>query len=250
MLDNLSEIVTDIRNINSSHIKYDAPYILKVMCTGVKYEFLMNLKRESDKLIILGSGAYQPEKLKPPIFQRHAWMKHIPESTIFYNDPTLYNGKIRLGWGYGVKDDHYLENISKIFVKLLPVLGIPSGKVLFYGSSGGGFMSMILGGFIKGTKVIVNNPQTIVTNYYSGHVKDLMEIVHPGMTIEEICKSYNHKLSVPFFYKKIGYIPRIIYIQNVSCEHDMQNHLVPFISEMNSLDKFLIRLILFYIVIV
>lgn len=206
------------------------PFILEINKDNVKFEFLIRLKGNSEKAIIFGSGAYDAtSNLNPPIFQRHKWIKHFEENLIFYNDPTLYLGKINMGWGFGFKDRHYLEEIAELLKIILEMSGIKSEKTLFYGSSAGGFMSLMLGGIVKNSKVLVNNPQTIIWNYYDRHVNAMFDCTQPNLSREEILQKYRERLNILEFYKSIKYVPEITYLQNISSKRDITHHLNPFI---------------------
>ena len=49
-------------------------------------------------------------------------MDEFEDTVIYYNDPTLYLGKLSLGWGQGELNRFYLQDIANIleivFVKL------------------------------------------------------------------------------------------------------------------------------------
>ncbi|HWJ76917.1 MAG TPA: glycosyl transferase family 2 [Niallia sp.] len=218
----------------------EAPFLLTVMKENVKFEFLIRLKQESEKAIVFGSGAYDATSdLEPPIFQRHKWVKHFKENLIYYNDPTLYHGQINMGWGFGFEDRFYLEEIADILGILLDKASIKRTKTLFYGSSAGGYMSLLLGGLLKDSKVLVNNPQTIVWNYYDRHVNAMFSSAHHTLTRDEIIERYAYRLSSIEFYRKINYIPEVIYLQNVASERDLTHHLNPFITGLEQLDEHL-----------
>lgn len=227
-------ISTDYYNIEKIEFEYNNPFILEVNLDNIKFEFLLNLKRNIEKAVIFGAGAYDSTKYNPPVFQRHAWMDDLDCSTIYYNDPTLYLGEMNLGWGYGEKERHYLVDISKILISILNKVGLNNKDVLFYGSSGGGFMSMLLAGLLK-SKALVNNPQTIVKNFYIRHVNNLKKAVVPNGEFEE------ERINTVEFFKKINYIPQIKYVQNLASQHDMEKHLVPFINGLQELDESLFK---------
>jgi hypothetical protein len=205
------------------------PYILRVLVSDVPYDFLIKINN-SEKAIILGSGAYDSTKLVPPIFQRHKWIKHFKDNVIFYNDPTLYLGKINIGWGQGTPKEFYLEKIADILKLLLEKLNISQNKTLLYGSSAGGFMSLMLGGYLMESNVLVNNPQTIVWNYYENHINAMFNVAYPGISRDDIKKQYNERLNILDFYKKIKYVPNITYLQNIASKRDLTHHLFPFIE--------------------
>ena len=93
------KIEVDGLNFEEKTLLFDEKFIFTVNYKNVKYEFFMNLQTESNKLLVMGNGAFNPEKGSLPVFQRSSWVDEIDESVIIYNDPTLYKGKINLGWG-------------------------------------------------------------------------------------------------------------------------------------------------------
>ncbi|MGP4038854.1 glycosyl transferase family 2 [Gracilibacillus sp. D59] len=213
------------------------PFILDVEKEGIHYEFLIKMNSDNDKAIVFGSGAYDASSdLQPPIFQRHKWIGEFEENLIYYNDPTLYLGSINIGWGFGREDVYYLKEISTIIMYLLKRLNISLNKTLLYGSSAGGFMSLMLGGFLKQPLVLVNNPQTIVWNYYERHVNAMFNSTMPNMEREEIIKKYKKRLNVVKFYKEEQFVPKIIYLQNVSSNRDITHHLDPFILGLKEIE--------------
>ncbi|MGN7178116.1 glycosyl transferase family 2 [Cytobacillus sp. SAFR-174] len=223
--------------LNNFSFKKGAPYILIVDWHGVLFEFLIRI-RNSEKLLILGSGSFDPTRMKPPVFQRHAWIDDFKESLIYYNDPTLYLwDKLTIGWGNGTADRHYLKDVSVLLNKMILKLNYKKNNVYFYGSSAGGFMSLMLAGLIKGTTVIVNNPQTIVTNFYPHLVKQMLDVSYPNLTIEEVKKRYKDRIIVIELYKKVNYVPKIYYLQNISSEKDMMNHLIPFMTDLKGMSE-------------
>ncbi|MFJ8421700.1 glycosyl transferase family 2 [Bacillus wiedmannii] len=237
MFKDYTNIIVQYEELYKSEFIYNKPFILTVNWNNTKYEFFINLKPNASNLLVFGSGAYNPQKMKPPVFQRHSWIDHFEDSTIFYNDPTLYLGPMNLGWGHGTTDKFYLEDIADIIQIVMDKISIKSQHVLFYGSSGGGFMSLALGGFIKGAKVLVNNPQTVVSNYYESHVNRLFKFSHPQLSKGEILKKFPERLNILELYKKLNHVPDIYYLQNIACGHDMKNHVTPFISGLKSLSE-------------
>ena len=236
MFSNYKKETVDFEDLEKFEIPFE-PLFLSVNYHGVNYELLVNRNNHSDKLLVFGSGAYNAEKMKPPIFQRYSWSSEFAQSTIFYNDPTLYHGVMNLGWGQGKEERFYLEELSAILRVMMKMMNIPSEKTLFYGSSAGGFMSLILAGFIKGSSALVNNPQTIITNYYQSHVDKMLKAVHPNLSRQEILERYQERLHILEFYKKIEFMPKITYFQNIACNHDFVKHYTPFVQGLKDMDE-------------
>jgi hypothetical protein len=237
LLEQFEKVVVPYEKIRDINIRMNQPFLLCVERDGVSFDFLIRLKENSEKLFVLASGAYDSNKFSPPVFQRHSWMDKIEESVIFFNDPTLYLGKINLGWGFGNEKRHFLEEVSEVLTKIFISCKIPNKNVLFYGSSAGGFMSILLAGFMKESKALVNNPQTIVNNYFASHVNRLFSVALPGYTAADILKQYSYRLNLIEFFKKVNYVPEIYYLQNIACEHDMTKHLTPFISALKEINE-------------
>lgn len=216
----------------------EEPFLLTINKENVKFDFLIRRNLNNPKAIVFGSGAYNAQsERKPPIFQRHKWMEEFNETLIYYNDPTLYLGEINIGWGFGFEDRHYLPEVAELIVSLLKKCDILLEKTLLYGSSAGGFMSLMLGGYLKKAKVLVNNPQTIVWNYYDRHVNSMFSSAHPTLTREEIINRYPERLEVIHLYNLLNNVPSITYLQNVSSKRDITHHLNPFIEGLEKLDE-------------
>lgn len=123
-------------------------------------------------MICAGPGAHKRDTihngqlLKPPFFDRWSWYKYFNESYIAYADPMLfYEDKINIAWLIGTKEHWYLQDLSEIIKELCKNQEIKHNNILFYGSSGGGFTSVVLGTLIKNSQVLINNSQLFIMNY-------------------------------------------------------------------------------------
>lgn len=235
MFNEYKKIHTEFDDIPKLEITTKKPFLLEVNKNGVKYEFFVRINKKSSKLLILGSGAYKPSTMTLPVFQRHSWIDELEESMIFYNDPTLYLDHLMLGWGFGDLKEHYLKNISMILKDLSDFFNYKNENIFYYGSSAGGFMSLMLASMMKSSTAIVNNPQTKVTNYYEVHVNKLMKTLDITKEIAET--EYDSRISVLSSFKKHNYIPKVKYLQNSVVEHDINNHLIPFVSQLKEIDE-------------
>lgn len=237
MFEGFKKLAIDFAEVDK--LSFDEPVFLTVEgIGGVPFEFLIYPKDNADKAVIFGSGAFNSDIMSPPIFNRHKWRDDFGSATtIYYNDPTLYLGKLNLAWGYGDKDRHFLEDIGNILKIILKKLTVSNSNTMFVGSSGGGFTSMILASMFKDSKVFVNNPQTDIRNYYVKHVRQLYEIVYPGEKVSGFSKLEPHRANVVEFFKKQKHVPKIYYAQNLYVKHDTEKHMIPFVSELSTLNE-------------
>ncbi|MFQ6583365.1 hypothetical protein [Priestia megaterium] len=114
MLDQYEKITSTYKKLDELQLPFNRPVLVAVEWNGVLFEFLVRLKKESSHLLVFGSGggASQEMPAGPPYFQRHSWMNEFQDSIIYYNDPTLYLGKVSLAWGQGTSDRFYLKDIA------------------------------------------------------------------------------------------------------------------------------------------
>ncbi|MEO2582430.1 hypothetical protein [Clostridium tertium] len=139
--------------------------------------------------------------------------------------------------GYGTKEKHYLEIIHKILEQLINIMSIEKKNTIIYGSSGGGFMAIMLATFLKGSIALVNNPQVDISRYYVSQIKKLFMKIYPNENIEDIFELNKERISVIDMFKREEYIPRIVYYQNIACKFDMKNQFYPFINSLKDLEE-------------
>lgn len=201
---------------------------IKIIKDGIDFYFKLALKDEYQPLVVFSNGAYDPNRATPPIFMRNSWHPEYEFSAIFIDDRTLHDHSLRIGWGVGTKDRHFLIDYYEVIVKICEIIGKESKDVYYYGSSAGGFMSIYLATLHKGSTAIANNPQTYVTKYNKAAVDRLFKAVFPGMSEEDIKKTYAGRFSLVSAMKSHKNTPRTYYIQNARCKGDMEKHCNPF----------------------
>ncbi|WP_130860473.1 hypothetical protein [Gracilibacillus phocaeensis] len=228
ILKDYENITADFNALKTITFEKNKKIALNVVKDNITYEFLLHIRENSKKAVVFGSGAYNPEKVAPPIFNRLSWCDYFDETCIYYNDPTLYlSEELTIGWGYGTNKKHYIEEIADILEILYKRINVHPKHVLYFGSSAGGFQSLMLGSKLKGL-VVVNNPQTIIGNYYVSSVRNLLNCLRGDSLDPE-------RSVVTNYFEKNNYVPAIMYIQNMASEHDMVAHFTPFIDELSKI---------------
>ena len=207
----------------------------EIVRDGVKFEFFAHFKRKSPYLYAWGQGAADRAKLDPPVFQRWSWAHECPHSVLIFSDSTLYLGKINLGWCMGTAEHYYLPYYVEALRAVLKALGLGSEKLLLYGSSAGGFVSLMLGGHIPEATIVVNNPQIDLTKYKEYHIAALMEYCFDGMDLAEARAKYADRLVVWELYRKKQIIPKIYYLQNILDYLHFENHFKPFMNALSNI---------------
>src|SRR5699024_12007141 len=129
------------------------------------------------------------------LYMRSTWSDEIDANTLYIDDKTIHDSKLRIGWGVGRQDKHYIPIYVRIVKKISSILKIQSNKTYYYGSSAGGFMSILMAAMHQNSTAIVNNPQTFVFSFSKGHVSDLCNEIFAGMSKEEIMNRFEERLS-------------------------------------------------------
>lgn len=181
----------------------------------------------ADTLVILFHGAVDRNKREIPVFAPFipGFSSSIHQLSI--SDPAmLLEGDHRLGW-YAGYDGFELQRvlpdvISKFYNQL------KAKRLVFIGTSGGGFSSLYYSWLFKDSLAIVGRPQTNIFNYYAGHRNAYVKACWPSLLdiskladyiCTDVCSIY--KQSVP---------NTVIYVQSAGDKYHFINHCLPFSS--------------------
>lgn len=234
------EVTVDEHDLDDHEIQRDYLYVLRVLKDGVPYEYLINRRSDNDKLIVFNNGAVAEGNVSVPVFQRHSWANILKTSSVFCMDPTLYlNGFLQIGWGVGKNEDYYLENSSLILKKIIEKMGISLENTAIYGTSAGGYLSIIMGIYLKGAKVVADNAQLDVRNWI---FKDALDSVIT-FAFDNIGDALNHmeRFDIIDAFEKHHYVPKIYMHVNLCSPADNSTQLAPFLKaaeKMTSIEEY------------
>lgn len=223
----------DYYDLENYKIRENLLYILEVKKDNVKYEYLINRKTDNDKLIVFNNRAIAGGNVKTPVFQRHSWANMIKTSAVFCMDPTLYVNDLSIGWGVGKNEDYYLENSSLILKTIIQKMNIKLEDTVIYGTSAGGFLSIIMGIYLKGAKVVADNTQLDVSNWaFISAVDYVMEYCFDNIGTS---LKYPERFNVVEAFIKHNYVPKIYLHVNLCSKVDNSMQLVPFLKKIETM---------------
>ena len=241
-------IKLNFNEISSFEFPLDEPFGLQVTYNDTIYCLVIKFSSKNKNLICTGPGAHERdtirngELLKPPFFDRWSWYKYFKESFIAYADPMFFYGdKIKIAWLIGTKEHWYLQDLSEIIEELCKNQEIKHSNILFYGSSGGGYTSVVLGTLIKNSQVLINNSQLFIMNYWESMVNPVFDVLYDsfeGMDKDEIVEKIKYRLDTIELFKKENYAPFITYYVNAESEWDIKLHGTPFLKQIYKLKQF------------
>jgi glycosyltransferase involved in cell wall biosynthesis len=223
------EVTVRDDELRDHEILTDSIYMLRVIKNGVPYEYLINKKSSSDKLIVFNNGAVAEGNVTLPVFQRHSWANLLKTSSVFCMDPTLYvNRFLQLGWGVGKNEDYYLENSSLILKEIIRKMGISLENTAIYGTSAGGYLSIIMGIYLKGAKVVADNAQLDVRHWiYKDALDNVVKFCFDNVGEALL---YKERFNIADAFEKHGYVPKIYLHVNMCSEADNSTQLVEFLK--------------------
>lgn len=216
----------EFEDITFEILQRASPDILRVMKDGIDFYFKINFKTSSNKAVIFSNGAYKPKKNTPPVFMRSKWLNDYDCTCICVDDRTIHGKNVRVGWGIGTPERHYLLDMSSIIKKILSEINVTSANTIYFGSSAGGFMSLMFAVLHKRSHAIVNNPR--IYAYKSSSINSIYKGLFPGLTPQHINKKYGGRMSVTHLMNKRNYVPNVLYILNRDSKSDYQEQYIPF----------------------
>lgn len=228
------EVTIQEYELDHYKIEKDCLYVLRIMKNNVPYEYLINCLSGKDKLIVFHNGAVAGGNVHVPVFQRHSWANMLKTSSVFCMDPTLYlNSFLQLGWGIGKNEEYYLENSSLLLKKIIEKMGICLENTVIYGTSAGGYLSIIMGIYLKGAKVVADNAQLDVRNWIYKEALDSV-VTFCFDNIGDALK-YGERFSVIDAFEKNDYVPKIYLHVNLCSAADNSAQLIPFLKRIETM---------------
>lgn len=203
------------------------PALYKHHAGGHIYDFLFSPNAGTKKLFVLFSGDAMRKKYDPPVFQRWKWAEAFPGHCLYISDPALYlDEKLGLAWYAGNKDFDPMTVISRLITDIATTMGVPADGIVTYGSSGGGFAALRALTFLPQATAVPVNPQTDITQYEFKNVERYTEIAFGTRDRGEALK-LAPRLSL-FNAMNVLRSRRIIYMQNSTDTHHLNEHFIPF----------------------
>jgi len=236
-MNNFSQVQS--RRIHSRaefEIVYDQPLVNELTVWDYPNHFFSYFKKESTKLVVMLQGAIDRTKMTLPVFQRWSWAEDIDASVLILNDPTLFGNTLKLGWWQGNEDLYAMSSACEFIKMVTDKLGYSLKDILLFGSSAGGFVSLMIAGQLKGSMAIVNNPQTNLLEYHEKHIQLLLQTKFRDMSKQEAFSLYPTRFSVMESFKAMQYIPKIVYYQNSKDSFHFEYHYLPFIQALYQSD--------------
>ncbi len=183
-------------------------------------------------LLVFFHGAVDQEKTIIPHYVGLSYKRSIAANLLHIADPSLiYERKIRSGWYLGSKD----IQLQEVLIELINNISenTQAGRVVLFGSSGGGYPSLSLVGHIENSIAVVNSPATSVLNNprRSTFVRYYLEGAFGALTAEDEEYILKEKIRSDLqegFNVDAG---SVVYMLNINDKHSIKHHAKPFFDQ-------------------
>lgn len=209
-------------NINSlSEIKQNIPECIHYQYNNIQFAF--KHVENSNKIVIAFHGAAKPTT-HLPIFRFPHTQTSSPYTflSIFDNLLDVYKkNKLLLAWFQDTKKYPNNNNLYSELIKyILDTFRNNNTKVIFYGTSGGGFPALKFSSIFKAT-CLISNIQVYLHKYrYFIELNNILKKNNDELIIEHI----------EDFFQKYGLPERIVYYSNTRDEKHYIHHTLPFVE--------------------
>lgn len=189
-------------------------------------------------LFVMLNGAVDREKTALPAFARWNWGKILGGHVLAVCDPTLYlDDQLRLGWFVGRETFDPMQTLLRTVDRVSRALQVDPGRVIFYGSSGGGFAALLAAALRPVGRAVAINPQTDITGYYPQFVARIAQVFATGLTAQQCRDKYPLRWSALHGVceaRRKGRDLRILYAQNLLDKGHHVRHYLPFCAKLEA----------------
>lgn len=188
-------------------------------------------RNRSDTVVVSFHGAVDRATRQPPVFMPSFPLRGNAPSQLAISDPALLEpGEFSLAWYSGQPGLALQQALPAVIGDVMRHLG--ASRVIFVGSSGGGFASLYYSWHFPDSVALVSVPQTNMRTYHKGHIRRCREGLWPGVSSDaalsdlictDVCQLYARK------------VPNtVIYLQSAGDRFHLQSQMLPFAAAITS----------------
>ncbi|MGA6128340.1 MULTISPECIES: hypothetical protein [unclassified Microbacterium] len=199
------------------------------------------LRQDSDTLIVTFHGLLDRQRFQIPRFERARSTEPFGTSCLYWADPSLWlDPKLKLAWFTGIREIDLFQRLADLSTVIAAQVG--ASRVIFTGSSGGGFAALQVSALVPGSTALVFNPQTAIYRYLTSTQRRYLANCLPEVLNDSSPESFDFSddwsaafddrySAVRRYAEPTG--TRVFYHSNTLDWHD-QEHRQPFESVANA----------------
>ena len=193
---------------------------------GLPIDFQVT-RRRADVLLVVFHGALEP-KATLPIFPGANVARGLNVARLAFTDPSLYlSPDLPLAWHAGNIHQPDLQDVYTQIIRKV-ANSVKAKRLILFGSSGGGFASLVQAATIPQATAVIANAQTDALLYHPDHVQTYIDLAWEGDR-EAFITAGSHSAIAKI--RHTGQVPRVLYMQNSTDSFHIKAHLNPFVRE-------------------
>ncbi|MET1086858.1 MAG: alpha/beta hydrolase [Arthrobacter sp.] len=183
---------------------------------------------DSRVLIVSLHGALKRSKYSLPRFEWRGTLSRLVADKLYLSDSTLELSRaLEIGWYLGTHQQDLTSQYAGVVAEFIKYGNY--SKVLFVGSSAGGFGALALSRYFPGSIAVVFSPQTAIANYHARHrdalLKSSLRKFSDFRLVEE---SMPDRVSMRDAYGRGDHRNFVRYVQNAGDAFHFDEHYAPF----------------------
>ncbi|MFK0042049.1 hypothetical protein ACIQTW_19620 [Paenarthrobacter sp. NPDC090517] len=191
----------------------------------------VGVNRGTDSLVVSFHGAVsRTETPLKPRYGYHSELRHRAESYLAKSDPTLnLDNRVTLGWYIGTDERDVHSEVAELVKRQAATMG--ASRIVFVGSSGGGFSAMAVAAKVPGSAVVAFSPSLEINRVTPAHTANFMAAAFPSCgSYEELRARYTTRVSMDAAYATHPDV-HLFLVQNSGDESRMNGSYKPFIRD-------------------
>lgn len=185
-------------------------------------------KAGSEWLFVLVSSAVERGQVILPHFHRWAWADLFPGHVLCVADPTLaLDEQLSIGWYLGTAAHDLTAELASVVGQYAAARGIVAERVVFWGSSAGGFAALALARALPGATAVTINGQADGMAYNMPEaVQRVCTHCFGGLTPEQVNAQYAGRINLVTAWQPDD-PSAIVFVQNTEDHHHFEVHFLP-----------------------
>lgn len=233
------EINLESYSVNKKKFKKEV-LVKKKLSEHIQFDALVRGNPNSSSVIVfLPSAQSKSEMIKNPVFHRWSWGAELSDCTVItLSDPSIYKNGLHGCWFLSCEPDlDYIDELSLFITEIIKKTNKNVEKIMFYGSSMGGFGALMLASKFKNSCAVAEVPQLNLTTYPFKSVKNsISKIILKEQDIDLFYLDYPHRISVIDRFIKERNIPSFRILTN-RCDDEFNEHF-NFLSEITRYSEY------------
>lgn len=183
---------------------------------GLPAHYAITERAAAESMVVLMPAALASDReSNEPVFHRWSWASAWPDSTVLaFADPTMQLHPQIAGAWYIHPEHDVIRAIVDCVSSVADSSGIDPSRIVFYGSSLGGFGALSAAALLPGARAVAEVPQVDVAHWIPSVVASIEQHV-TGVPLEEYRRTRPEQISIPARFEAASWIPGFTIITNL-----------------------------------